>query len=261
MHAGLQHHRRCQGRNPYLWNIACDYVVNDWLMEMQIGEPPQEGVLYDEALNGLSAESVYGKIVKEMRKFGKLATFRGYSLGDIFGGNGPRFEGMGSGISLDDFFRNALREGLDYHVTRSRGYLPAALIEEIRALSMPPIPWEIQLAEWFEEQFPPLEKHRSYARPSRRQGATPDIPRPRCVPLESELKSRTFGVVLDTSGSMSSREIGLALGKDFPKDGPILIITDGEIENRLYVHREHAYLMPKGNRLPFQAKGKVFWFA
>ncbi len=319
LHAGLQHHRRCQGRDPYLWNIACDYVVNDWLVEMQIGELPREGVLYDEALHGLSAESVYDKIVKEMRKFGKLATFRGYSLGDIFGSSSPHFEGMNRGISLDDFFRNALREGLDYHMTRDRGYLPASLIEEIRALSMPPIPWEVQLAEWFNEQFPPLEKRRSYARPSRRQGSTPDIPRPRCMPLESELKNRTFGVVLDTSGSMSSHEIGLALGAiasyavskdvptvrvvfcdaqaydagylspeeiagrvevkgrggtilqpavtlleeaaDFPKDGPILIITDGKIEDRLYVHREHAYLMPKGNRLPFQAKGKVFRFA
>ncbi len=318
LHAGLQHHKRCQGRDPYLWNIACDYVINDWLLEMQIGELPQEGVLYDETLHGLSAESVYDIIVKEMRKFRKLETFRCYGLGDLFGDNGPHFEGMDRGISLDEFFRNSLREGLDYQVTRGRGYLPAALIEEIRALSMPPIPWEVQLAEWFDEQFPPLEKHRSYAHPSRRQGATPDIPRPRYTLQESELKSRTFGVVLDTSGSMSSREIGLALGaiasyavskdvpavrvvfcdaqaydagylspeeiagrvkvkgrggtilqpavtllekaNDFPKDGPILLITDGEIEERLYVHREHAYLLPKGKRLPFQPRGKVFSF-
>ena len=34
-----------------------------------------------------------------------------------------------------------------------------------------------QLAHWFSEHIPPLVKYRSYARPSRRQGATPDIPR------------------------------------------------------------------------------------
>ena len=48
--------------------------------------------------------------------------------------------------------------------------------------------------------------------------------------------------------------------KDFPKDAPILLITDGYIEERLHVGRKHAYLLPKGNRLPYAAKGKVFYF-
>lgn len=125
-------------------------------------------------------------------------------------------------------------------------------------------------------------------------------------------------MVLDTSGSVSTREIGMALGsiasyavskdvpfvrlvfcdaeatdvgylapediagrvevtgrggtvlqlgidtlleaKDFPKAGPVLVITDGGIEERLRIGREHAFLLPKGCRLPFKAKGKVFYF-
>lgn len=46
--------------------------------------------------------------------------------------------------------------------------------------------------------------------------------------------------------------------KDFPKDAPILIITDGMIEDDLYVKREHAFLIPVGARLPSRAKGEVF---
>ena len=46
--------------------------------------------------------------------------------------------------------------------------------------------------------------------------------------------------------------------KDFLKDAPILIITDGMIEDDLYVKREHAFLIPVGARLPFRAKGEVF---
>ena len=38
----------------------------------------------------------------------------------------------------------------------------------------------------------------------------------------------------------------LEQANDFPKDGPILIITDGEIENDLKVRREHAFLLPRG---------------
>jgi len=40
----------------------------------------------------------------------------------------------------------------------------------------------------------------------------------------------------------------------------ILIITDGYIENDLRVKRDHAFLLPKGNGLPFRPKGKVFYF-
>lgn len=249
LHAGLCHHKRCQGRDTYLWNVACDYVINDWLNEMQIGVMPSEG--------------------------------------------------------------------LDFQIIKGKGFIPAGLIEEIRALSMPPIPWEVELAEWFDAQFPPLEKHRTYARPSRRQGATPDIPRPSYTLQKRDLTSRTFGVVIDTSGSMSTKQIGLALGaiasyavskdvpyvrlifcdakatdagylppeeiagrvevtgrggtvlqpgvdalekaKDFPVNGPILVITDGYIEPDLKIKREHAFLIPKGNRLPFTPKGKVFY--
>ena len=130
---------------------------------------------------------------------------------------------------------------------------------------------------------------------------------------------KTFGVVVDTSGSMSTELLGMALGSiasygaargvpmvrvvfcdaraydagymapeeiagrvevkgrggtilqpgidlleqaaDFPKDGPILVITDGLIEEKLYLHREHAFLVPKGRRLPFRARGKVFYFS
>ena len=48
--------------------------------------------------------------------------------------------------------------------------------------------------------------------------------------------------------------------KDFPKNGPILIITDAEIEHDLKVRHEHAFLIPDGSRLPFRPRGKVFYF-
>ena len=52
----------------------------------------------------------------------------------------------------------------------------------------------------------------------------------------------------------------LERAEDFPKNAPVLIITDGEIEDDLYVHREHAFLIPEGKFLPFRARGRVFRF-
>ena len=315
LHAGLMHHDRCNGRDHYLWNVACDYVINGWLHELGIGVMPTDGLLYDSGLSGLSAESIYDMMLSEFKKYSKLNTFRGFHKGDIIG---DVRNGYKDGMGLDDFCRNALAQGLEYHTSTGRGFIPAGLIEEIRALAMPPIPWDVALAKWFDTYFAPLEKHRSYSRPSRRQASTPDIPRPSYLPYEIPIDSRTFGVVIDTSGSMDAKSIGKALGsiasysvahdvpfarvifcdadaydvgyispediagrvlvkgrggtrlqpgintledaKDFPKDGPILIITDGEIEDHLDITHDHAYLLPKGSRLPFRARGEVFYF-
>lgn len=314
LHAGLQHHERRQGRDPYLWNVACDFVINGWLLEMHVGKMPERGELYDETLRGKSAEEIYDRFLSDMRRFSKLTTFRGYGKGDIIGGR----SGWGT-ASLDDFYKSALSQGLEYHNQNGRGTIPAGLMEEIRALAMPPIPWDVELGHWFDTHFSPVAAKRTYARPSRRQGSTPDIPRPRCVPDGGLEFSRTFGVVVDTSGSMPAEMIGYALGaiasyaaakevpyarvvfcdadaydagwitpeeaagrvkvygrggtvlqpgvdlllkaKDFPKDAPILIITDGDVEPSLIVKRDHAFLIPKGKRLPFRTWGKVFYFS
>jgi predicted metal-dependent peptidase len=311
LHAALRHDARREWRDAYLWNVACDFVINQWLTEMGVGERP-DGALYDEQFKGMNAEAVYDIIVTDMRTYRKLATLRGVGLGDILPGVGRD----AADVDLDEFYRRALMQGLDYHQEQNRGYLPAGLIEEIRALSHPPIPWDVELARWFDGYFTPIEKTRSYARPSRRQSSTPDIPRPNWVVRKEVLDGRTFGVVLDTSDSMERGLLAAALGaiasysasrdvpaarvvfcdaqaydmgymkpediagtvkvkgrggtilqpgidllenaEDFPKDAPILIITDGLCDKVALHGREHAFLIPRGAHLPFVAKGKIF---
>jgi predicted metal-dependent peptidase len=316
LHAGLRHDMRHKWRDPYFWNVACDYVINQWLIEMNVGEAPV-GILLDEQFKGLSAEAVYDRIVTDMRRFRKIATLRGIGLGDILSKGDSGAAGMGGAVNLDEFYRRSLGQGLAYHEEQGRGYLPSGLIEEIRALAHPPIPWDVELARWFDEYFTPLEKKRSYARLSRRQSSTPDIPRPAWIKTKAALDGRTFGVILDTSGSMRRALLANALGaiasyavcrdvpgvrvvfcdaaaydqgylrpediagtvkvrgrggtvlqpgidllknaEDFPQNAPLLIITDGYCEDHLLLYgREHAYLIPEGNRLPFVAKGKIF---
>ncbi|GCF10552.1 vWA domain-containing protein [Dictyobacter arantiisoli] len=315
LHVGLRHDVRCEGRDHYLWNVACDYVINSWLIEMEVGDMPKIGALYDPALKSESAEAIYDRIVTDLRLYRKLATMRGIGQSDIL----DELEWWKSleGRDLDDFYRSCLAQGLTLHQDQNRGYLSAGLIEEIQALSQPPIPWDVRLAQWFDEHFPPLEKVRTYARLSRRQSATPDIPRPLWVaPPDDE--NRTFGVLLDTSGSMDRHLLAQALGAiasyslarevrqvrvvfcdaaifdqgymapeaiagsvkvrgrggtvlqpgvdllecaaDFPREGPLLIITDGYCD-RLRIKREHAFLIPQGNRLPFTPQGEVFRIA
>jgi predicted metal-dependent peptidase len=208
LHAALRHGDRCGTRDPYLFNIACDYVINGWLTEMRVGTMP-EGLLHDPELAGLSSEEVYDRIAGDLRRRRRLATLRGKGVGDILGGplGSPR-----DYVDLDEFYRRGLARGLDLHQRQERGFLPGGLVEEIRALSHPPLPWDAQLARWFDEFVPSPQPVRSYARPARRQSSTPDIPRAgRYFPPE-EVARCTFGVVLDTSGSMNRTLLGKALG-------------------------------------------------
>jgi predicted metal-dependent peptidase len=315
LHVGLRHGARCQGRDPLLWNIACDFVVNGWLVEMGVGSIPRCSGLYDPDLKGESAEAIYDRVVQNIRRYRKLATFRGKNLPDILPESRSSGLKAGDGIDLDEFCRRCLEQGLLYHEEQGRGYLPAGLVEEIRALSQPPIGWDVKLARWFDEHFRPVEKTRTYARPSRRQASTPDIPRPRWIEPDDVRASRTYGVVLDTSGSMDRAILAKALGAiasysvsrdviaarlvfcdavaydhgyvapediagkvkvrgrggtvlqpgiallekaaDFPKNAPILIITDGMCDH-VRTTREHAFLLPAGASLPFTPRGEVF---
>ena len=313
LHAALRHGDRVGGRDPYLWNVATDYVINGWLVEMGVGTLP-DGALYDPTLAGLSAEAVYDRIATDLRRLRRLATLRGRGLGDVLG-EPPPLPRARAGVDLDEYYRRALATGLAYHESGQRGHLPAGLVEEIRALEHPPPPWDAQLARWFQEFVPAPEPHRSYARLSRRQASTPDIPRPGRWRPEEEVPRCTFGVVLDTSGSMDAGLLGLALGAvasyatardvprarvvfcdaaaydagyldveaiagrvrvrgrggtrlqpgvdlleradDFPADAPILVITDGQCDV-VRIRREHAFLVPRGARLPFTPRGPVF---
>ena len=313
LHAGLDHAGRRQGRDPQLWNIACDYCINGWLLEMEVGKMP-EGVLYDAAFKDMSSEAIYDLILENIKYYSKQSTFRGNGKGDVITNMPGKFRKI-HGLP-DDFYKNALRQGLECEEQKGRGYIPAGLVDEIRAISVPPIPWDVALAEWFQLRINPLNRYRSYAHPSRRQSVTPYIPRPRYCHREDS--GRTFGVVIDTSGSVTNKDIGIALGAvssyaeandvplvrvvfcdafaydigyvtpedlagtvkvtgrggtilqpavdllekavDFPDNGPILIITDGLIESNLHVKRDHAFLLPEGQHLPFRPRGEVFYY-
>ncbi len=322
LHVGLRHEVRRQGRDPYLWNVACDYVINGWLVDMGVGAMPTDTLLLDPELGfeKESAEAIYDRIVGDLRlirRLNKARTLRGQGKVDVLGDRPPSWW-TGPGTDLDAFYRRALAEGLDLHLSNgTRGLLPADLMEEIRAIQQRPIPWDVRLGQWMDAFFPPLESRRSFARASRRQASTPDIPRPVWVKPEERLSARTFGVVMDTSGSMSARILARGLGAiasyalsrevplvrvlqcdagvhdmgyvepeallgrvevqgrggtvlqpaiarlqsdaRFPKNAPILVITDGGCD-LLSVRREHAFLMPAGARLPFRTGAPQFHF-
>ncbi|WP_309718507.1 hypothetical protein [Armatimonas sp.] len=211
LHVALLHHTRAAGRDPRLWNYACDFCINAWLIEMGVGKMPRIGGLYDPRLSGMGAEEVYDILLtwspQERKKF---RGFRG-ALGDVLLDTGGRRLYRGDVATLDDIYKRALQAGLACQT--GRGFLPAGLMEDIQSLFTPPVPWDVELAQWLDRHVPRLDDYRrSFAKASRRQASTPDIPRAaRYIPQEV-LAACTFGVLLDTSGSMDRNLLGRSLG-------------------------------------------------
>lgn len=326
LHVVLEHHQRLGEKDAFIWNLACDYVINNWLVQMGVGVRPPKGGLYNEKYKGWDAETVYQDLVENGGNEQMKLTFRGQGKGDMLDldkvyahkrnqeRNGRRFRPNVRQMAQE----SAKRMMEDKENGLNRGELPGDLIEELDLASLMneevEVPeWKAELAEWFNVKFAPKPPRRSYNRPSRRQASSPDIPRPGLANLD--FHSPTFGVVLDTSGSMSSELLQKGLAalvafselhgisevrmvmcdtrpfdegfikveklrrpyqiwgrggtilqpavellqdvEDFPADAPILIITDGAID-QLTIEREHAFLLPGGGDLPFEPQGPVF---
>jgi predicted metal-dependent peptidase len=213
LHIALDHARRRAGRDPLIWNLACDFVINHWLVEMNIGISP-EGLFFDKSLAGKSADEIYLMIASDVRLKKKMMTLK-----DMRAGEGSNKKGCDM-LDQDpayfsefaDACKEALLRGVFMHQSCGRGDLPADLVEEIKAINQPAIPWQVELAQWLAQRFPLDENRRSYARPSRRQSSTPDIARPSYIKPFYESHTRTYGVILDTSGSMDKQLIGKCLG-------------------------------------------------
>lgn len=190
----------------------CDYLINRWLVQMRVGQLPAVGVLYDEAYDDLSSEEIYARLAADVRRARKLVSLRGRGEGDILYGE-PGWWTRGDGVRGEEWVRGALARGLDlHHRSKLAGRTPADLVDAIEAIAQPPVPWDAQMAEWFQARFPPRQIGRTYARASRRQSASPDIVRPGRAPRDPNGPARVFAVVVDTSGSMTADDLGRACG-------------------------------------------------
>ncbi len=94
-----------------------------------------------------------------------------------------------------------------------------------------------------------------YARVSRRQSATPDIPRPLWVPAHGAEDGRTYGVVLDMSGSMDRSLLARALGAiasySMARDVPLVRVVFCDAATC-----DQGYLLPEAIADKVKVKGR-----
>lgn len=68
LHCVYDHLGRRQGRDPKIWNMANDYIVNFTLVKEQCGEMPPQGLISKKYTDEFSSEEVYEMLIKDSVK-------------------------------------------------------------------------------------------------------------------------------------------------------------------------------------------------
>ena len=148
LHAALLHPLRLKERQPELWNIAADIVVNGMIMQQSGVELPPDG-LRDEGLEQLSVEEVYellqpiGANRFQLADLDLLATQQEQDsiltarTGDLLSQN--------RSAAVAAYWRNALQQATVIARSTGSGKLPMGIDRELNEIVNPQLDWRAYL--------------------------------------------------------------------------------------------------------------------
>lgn len=194
LHAALLHVPRRGQRDPLLWNVAADIVVNGTIIA-EPGFTLPKGHLRNQQLEHLSVEEVYHKL-KAQPNLQKLLHLL---FADLLEPGGEFAANVYA--ELEQHWRQALQQARTLLEAQGQGTLPAGLLRELTHLSPSQLDWRAYL--WrFLVQTP--TDFQGFDRRFIGQGLYLDA-------LAGE-KLRVF-IAVDTSGSVGTKEMALFLGE------------------------------------------------
>lgn len=225
LHCGLSHFSRRHHRTSHRWDIACDYAVNQMLIDE--GLKPPGGALADARFSGMSAEEIYPLIAADSSEqpidrhlfdsrseeaddastsspqpgkqdqttedlFTKQESFAGAEEGALADAPGTLSEAARE--EMETYWRQRLATAAQQ--ARLAGKLGESTLRWVDALLAPNISWRALLGHYVNAV---ARDDYSFQRPSRRDGDA----------LMPRLHSTRLDVVVavDTSGSIEAEEM------------------------------------------------------
>jgi predicted metal-dependent peptidase len=212
LHMVFDHLGRREDRNPMLYNIAADYIVNNLLVRDKIGKKPSIVDCYqDFKYEGWQSEAVYDDLFEQAKKNGEEFL---QSLGEMLdehldlegdGEEGDDGKGKRPKYSKEeiDQIRDEIKENmLSAAQSAGAGNLPGGVERLIKEMTEPKMNWREIIRQQIQST---IKSDYSFERPNRRSMHTGAI-------LPGMLFDETIDICisLDMSGS-----IGNAQAKDF----------------------------------------------
>ena len=216
LHCVFDHIVRREDRNPILYNIACDYIVNNTLVRDKIGEPVKLVQIYqDFKYDGWSSEEVYDDLFDKAEKNGQEFLEQ---LGELLDehvdwekdpkdGNGDK-EGEGKGrpkYTKEELkkIRDEIKESMISSAqSAGAGNVPGEIARIIKELTEPKMNWREILQQQIQST---IRNDYTFSRPSRKGWHTGAI-----LPGMNFDNTIDIAISLDMSGS-----IGDVQAKDF----------------------------------------------
>ena len=202
-HIVYDHMGRRGDRDPQLWNMAGDYLINDMLIQNNVGKKiTKVPILWDPKFRDMTAEEVYDDLFKNAVKIQVTLDMHMDGSGEE-GENGKGSDGKSksSGIKIDEETAKKMRDEMKEAILQSAqaagaGNVPAGIKRLINNFTAPKMRWQDLLRIQLESS---LKNNYSFMRPSRKGWHTGAV-LPGMLPAE-ELD---IVVAIDMSGSISN---------------------------------------------------------
>lgn len=214
LHCVYDHFSRRESRDPKLYNIAADYIVNNLLVDDRIGTKPKLiDCFQDFKYKGWTSEAVYDDLFKNAKKIdldslGELLDEHfdwdedGDEDGDGEDGNGKPKRPRYSKAELDAI-RDEIKEAMIQAAqTAGAGNVPAGIDRLIKELTEPKMNWRELIRQQIQST---IRTDYTFARPSRKGWHTGAV-----LPGMNFDETIDICISLDMSGSISNDQ-----AKDF----------------------------------------------
>ena len=209
MHILLLHWKRHADRDAGLWNVACDFVVNQILDRMKWDtnryriafSRPKEGCFLDDNNQWQrSAEEHYAELLKKNKGRKRLQGYKGELKGRA-PGDLLCTEVLSEGDTqlIEQSIRQLVRETIKRRGTGGSGYFPRELLLMGKSKRLP---WNTLLYEFLQQRE---DEESSYLTPERKY-IHMDLIIPGVGRTEDELED--IWAFVDSSGSISDDELG-----------------------------------------------------
>jgi len=211
LHVVYDHIGRRGDRDPQIWNIADDYVVNADLKRHKIGQfITTVPCLYEQKYDGKAAEEVYDDLMKNVKKI-SIEDLLDQMIDDHMDGEGDgEGDGKGKRPTMSPEERERMRQEVKQAIINAAqsaeaGQLPLGVERLIRQATDPVMPWRELIQTNLTSA---IRTDYSWMRPSRR-GWHMDAIMPGMTPGQEI----DVVVAIDMSGSISNSQAQDFLGE------------------------------------------------
>ena len=213
LHCVFDHIMRREDRNPQLYNIACDYKVNNTLVRDKIGEKPKVDIFQDFKYDGWTSEEIYDDLreqydQEELEQLGKLLDEHVDWEKSENGKEGKDSENGRPTYSKKELekIRDEIKENM---ITAAQaagaGQVPAEIARIVKELTEPKMDWRQILQQQIQST---IKNDFTFARPSRKAWHTGAI-----LPGQNFDQTIDICIALDMSGSISNAQAQIFLSE------------------------------------------------